>query len=66
MDEDLPQNAFQFWQGETFSEEEMEILRKRAWQEQGIFILSIEDPRLDRIERAILSVLANRVYGQGR
>lgn len=48
----------------TLSEDELETLRKRAWQEQGILVVSPLDDRLTFFDRTRLCEIGNRFYGQ--
>jgi hypothetical protein len=48
----------------TLSEDELETLRKRAWREQGILIVSPYDDRLQFFDRTRLCEIGNRFYGQ--
>jgi hypothetical protein len=50
----------------TLSEDELETLRKRAWREQGILIVSPYDDRLQFFDRTRLCEIGNRFYGQNR
>jgi len=50
----------------TLSEEELEALRKRAWKEQRILIVSPFDDRLQFFDRTRLCEIGNRFYGQNR
>ena len=47
------------------SREEIATLRRRAWIEQGILIVSPRDHRLTRSETIQLNQLADRLYGSG-
>lgn len=52
------------WQNQSsLSEEEMETLRKRAWQEQRILIVSPFDKRLAFFDKTRLCEIGNRFYG---
>jgi len=57
------QNAFAPWQGNSpLSEQELDELRKRAWLEQGILIVSASDKRLRSFEKAGLCRIGARLY----
>ena len=50
--------------GETpYDHEEILSLRRRAWIEQGVVILSISDSRIGRADRERLIRLAEAFYG---
>ena len=52
------------WQTQSsLSEEEMETLRKRAWREQRILIVSPFDKRLAFFDKTRLCEIGNRFYG---
>ncbi len=58
------QNAFNPWQGDSnLSEHELGTLRRRAWQEQGILIVSPSDDRLQSSEQIVLCEVGSRLYG---
>lgn len=46
------------------SEEELETLRRRAWQEQNILIVSPFDERLVFFDRTRLCEIGNQLYGK--
>lgn len=50
----------------TLSEEELEILRKRAWKEQRVLIVSPFDERLTFFDKTRLCEIGNRFYGQNK
>lgn len=47
----------------ALSDEEMDALRQRAWQEQNILILSPFDERLEFRDKTRLCEIGNRFYG---
>ena len=47
------------------SPEEIATLRKQAWHQQHLLILSIDDPQLVQLERKVLIDIGNRIYGKG-
>lgn len=47
----------------SFSDDEMETLRIRAWREQRILIVSPNDERLQFFDRTRLCEIGNRFYG---
>ena len=57
------QNAFNPWRGDSnFSEHELLTLRKRAWLEQGILIISPADDRLSTSEQIVLCKIGSRLH----
>ena len=56
--------AFSGKQPAPLSDADLETLRKRAWQEQGILIVSPHDPRLSFFDKALLSQVGNRLYAE--
>lgn len=45
--------------------DEMEIMRRRAWTEQGVLMICPSDPRLNDDERNFLFMIAEARYGYG-
>ena len=46
-----------------FNDDEIGILRRRAWAEQGILIIQLSDHRLTIPEALYLREIAERIYG---
>lgn len=66
----LPKNPFRStltaMRGPTpFNEEEINQLRSKAWEEQGILIVSLSDNRLNEAEKKLLCQLGERFFGKG-
>lgn len=47
------------------SNDELEIMRRRAWTEQGVLMICPSDPRLTEDERNFLFMIAESRYGYG-
>ncbi len=47
-----------------YDAEELAALRKRAWHEHGIFIVSLGEQMLSQSERIALTRIANSLYGK--
>ena len=45
---------------------DLEALKERSWREQGLFVVSHDDQRLDWVERELLKNIAERLYGAAR
>lgn len=53
-------------QGPTpYDAEEIAALRKRAWREMGLLIVSPSDRRLTEADRRALARIAETLYGSG-
>ena len=50
----------------ALNNEEWERLRKRAWQQDGILSVSVEDTRFTWPERELLRQFAEKLYGKRR
>lgn len=40
-----------------------EQVKREGWREQGILVVSKDDPRLDMIERELVRQIGQRLYG---
>jgi hypothetical protein len=49
------------WQGRGL---DVEAIKRGGWHDQGILVISPYDPRLDRLERQLLTQIAERLYGR--
>ena len=49
------------WLGQGF---DAETIKRQGWRDQGILVVSAHDPRLDRLERQLLTRIAERLYGR--
>ena len=47
------------------SADEMEILRRKAWTEQGVLMICPSDPSLTKEQRDMLFAIAEHRYGYG-
>lgn len=47
------------------SADEMEMLRRKAWIEQGVLTINISDPCLTDAQRNMLYAIAEHRYGYG-
>lgn len=47
------------------SADEMEMLRRKAWIEQGVLTINISDPCLTEAQRNMLYAIAEHRYGYG-
>jgi hypothetical protein len=61
-----PFSSLSGMQGTTpYDDEEITELRRRAWKEQGIVIISRDDKRLNPRDRKELVRIAEKVYRNG-
>ncbi len=44
--------------------EEIDALRRRAWQERGFLVIDAADGRLDRAQRAFVECIGERLFGR--
>ena len=49
----------------ALSDEELGVLRMKAWQRQGLLIVSACDPRLTFCEATMVRRIASKLYGEG-
>lgn len=47
------------------SADEMEMLRRKAWTEQGVLMINVSDPSLTEKQREMLRAIAEHRYGRG-
>ena len=40
-----------------------ETIKRRGWQEEGILVVALDDPRLDMIGREFIRQVGRRLYG---
>ena len=43
-----------------------EAIKEEGWREHQILVIAQEDARLDRLERALVRQIGNRLYGAGQ
>lgn len=43
-----------------------EALKRHAFEDQGIVVAKVDDPRLDTFERQFLKNIGRKIYGQRR
>lgn len=43
-----------------------EKIKRDGWKEQGILVVSKDDPRLDMIEREFVRQIGDSLYGDGK
>lgn len=43
-----------------------EQIKREGWKEQGILVVSQDDPRLDMVEREFVKQLGNTLYGDAK
>lgn len=58
-----PANFTDLQANAPYSSEEIEALRKRAWDEQGVLIVSVSEPLLCIEERNWIISIGERLYG---
>ena len=49
------------WLGQGF---DAETIKRQGWRDQGILVVNTHDPRLERLERQLLTRIAERLYGR--
>ena len=43
--------------------DELDALRRRAWQERGFLVIDAADGRLDPAQRAFITSIGERIFG---
>lgn len=54
-----------FMQDSPANADEIEILRRKAWTEQGVLMICPSDPRLSEDQRNMILLIAEARYGYG-
>ncbi len=47
-------------------EVDYEAMKRHAFEDQGIVVAKVDDPRLDTFERQFLKNIGRKIYGQRR